>query len=440
VTPKEIAKQSEKLADYLQKRLADRAPMTVIKAPPGAGKTYLLVQTILHGLSKKMRLAVAAQTNSQADEVCDRIHSLSPKAPLFRFVSGSYSGNWQRPYRVTSSEADLPDGPCIVVGTSAKWGAINPPRPFHTLFVEEAWQLKMADFLPLCQVADCFILIGDPGQIPPVVTVDAARWATSLVPPHFATPDVLLERQLVEAESSMKTMPATRRLPHDTAELVQEFYDFNFASHAQPGERELLFKKSLPGALKGLSDVLSAGSVVGATIATDKHGPPLEADRKLAATASQIVDAVLQAKTNVRIGDKVEQLLPTDIGVAATHRAMVQELSLALPSSLRDQVMVDTPERWQGLERKFMIVVHPLSNVAKPSEFDLETGRLCVMTSRHKAGLVVLSRDHVDSTLEAYDPPANQPLGRPDHSGRGHFANQSFLNRLIRNHRWQKVG
>src|SRR5207249_8262289 len=67
-----------------------------------------------------------------------------------------------------------------------------------------------------------------------------------------------------------------------------------------------------------------------------------------------------------------------------------------------DLVRVDTPERWQGLECKVMVVVHPLSGVLRPSAFDLETGRLCVMASRHRAGMVVLSRDHLENTLKGY--------------------------------------
>lgn len=45
-----------------------------------------------------------------------------------------------------------------------------------------------------------------------------------------------------------------------------------------------------------------------------------------------------------------------------------------------------------------MIAVHPLSGVLRPSAFDLETGRLCVMASRHLAGMVVLGRDHLGLT------------------------------------------
>ena len=54
------------------------------------------------------------------------------------------------------------------------------------------------------------------------------------------------------------------------------------------------------------------------------------------------------------------------------------------------------------------------------SSFDLETGRLCVMASRHQSGLVILSRDHVPETLESHIPRAERAIGRPDVTGQGH--------------------
>ena len=77
-----------------------------------------------------------------------------------------------------------------------------------------------------------------------------------------------------------------------------------------------------------------------------------------------------------------------------------------------------------------MIVVHPLSGVVVPSAFDLETGRLCVMISRHRSALIVVSRDHIQETLETHIPTAEQPVGRPDVTGRGHQANLAFWERI----------
>jgi len=121
---------------------------------------------------------------------------------------------------------------------------------------------------------------------------------------------------------------------------------------------------------------------------------------------------------------------PEDIGLSATHRVMNSALMMALPASLGGKVRVDTPERWQGLERDVMIAVHPLSSVTRPSAFDLETGRLCVMMSRHRGGLILVARDHVGETLETLIPKADQPLGRPDVTGRGLAAHRKIWERL----------
>jgi hypothetical protein len=118
-----------------------------------------------------------------------------------------------------------------------------------------------------------------------------------------------------------------------------------------------------------------------------------------------------------------------DVGITSSHRVMNSALSAAL-GPWANQIRVDTPERWQGLERPVMIAIHPLSGVSDPSAFDLETGRLCVMASRHQVGFIMLTRDHVGETLRNYVPAANQAPGRPDIVGRGHDAHLRFWTQL----------
>jgi hypothetical protein len=166
----------------------------------------------------------------------------------------------------------------------------------------------------------------------------------------------------------------------------------------------------------------------------------MHSDAQLAKQASALVQLLLNRHARVRKDGKTHILRPEDIGICSTHRVMNSELDLSLPRSLRTKVVVDTPERWQGLERPLMIFVHPLSGMVKPSSFDLETGRLCVMASRHTAGAVILTRDHVTETLEGYIPSATQALGRPDVSGRGLFDNLSFWSRLRESGRVLKTG
>ena len=57
-------------------------------------------------------------------------------------------------------------------------------------------------------------------------------------------------------------------------------------------------------------------------------------------------------------------------------------------------------------------------------------GRPCVMISRYRSGLLVVSRDQIRTTLENHIPVANQPVGRPDVPGRGHRAQLQSWGRI----------
>jgi hypothetical protein len=48
------------------------------------------------------------------------------------------------------------------------------------------------NFMLCGQIAERFVLIGDPGQIPPVVALDVSRRETSPRAPHVAAPKIVL--------------------------------------------------------------------------------------------------------------------------------------------------------------------------------------------------------------------------------------------------------
>lgn len=280
------------------------------------------------------------------------------------------------------------------------------------------------------QVSERFILIGDPGQIPPVVPIDASRWETAPLPPHLAAPALLCELHKGNGLEGL-SLPSTRRLPPDTVGLVRPFYDFSFDAVAQPGERQFFATGTGSTLADAAVDRLASGSAVGLTLPTPASGPPLEVDEQIADAAVAVVKRMLDRQVEVLLDGVRCPLGPQDIGLCATHHAMNAQLDLRLPKRLRGLTLVDTPERWQGLERKVFVVVHPLSGVTRPSDFDLETGRLCVMASRHQVGLVIVGRDHILDTLEEHLPSASQALGRPDGTGRGHKQNLGFWTALL---------
>jgi hypothetical protein len=432
-----IQKASDDVTRRLREHVRRRGPLCVVKAPPGSGKTYTLLEAVAIAYGLGERVAVATQTNAQADDACRRLlsdHRAVKEVVRFGASGSSAPEDLDGKVRWVTETKSLPAGRSVVVATTAKWSLVNLPDPFDILFVDEAWQMAWCDFMLLKKAAPRFVLIGDPGQIPPVVTIPVERWETSPRAPHRPAPELILADPGIKALSL--DLPCCRRLPADSVDLVRPFYDFEFRAWARPGER---FVRATTRVKKSdidrVIDRLGESSAAVATLPTRPGGPPLEYDREVADLAAKIVGRLLQRGALVadRDGGKAAELKPCDIGISATHRVMNSALHLSLPSKCRDMktgIRVDTPERWQGLERKVMVVVHPLSGVVRPSAFDLETGRLCVMASRHRAGMIVVSRDHVPQTLQWYFPAAEQAVGRPDVTGRGHWQNLRFWETL----------
>lgn len=397
-----------------------------MKAPPGSGKTFTLIDVLSALVRDGLRIAVAAQTNSQADDICVRWAKDHPDVPVTRFSSRgrAASSGFPASVRWISSTTELPQGPGITVATTAKWSLTDVGEPYDLFAVDEAWQMSWADLMQCALISGRFLMIGDPGQIPPVVTIDVRRWETSPRAPHEAAPEVVMSDPTLDEVRFVRSLPVCRRLPYESVDFVKPFYDFDFRAYASPGSR--FVSGSLPVSWR---DSLEAGRPLVVTLPTPDHGPPSEVDEELAATAASIVDRLLGGSTRIHIDGSRAPLRPRDIGITSSHRVMNAALAAAIGSWSSD-VRVDTPERWQGLERPVMIAVHPLSGVIDPSAFDLETGRLCVMASRHQSGLILIARDHVGETLRNYVPSAAQGPGRPDRVGRGHDAHVRFWSRL----------
>jgi hypothetical protein len=429
-----LAAQQETELELIEFVRGEGTKLAVVKAPPGSGKTSVLVNLAAECFKMKMRVAIGAQTNSQADDICRRL-SQDRKIRPYRFASADYDKNLVADFAeiVTGADSIPMQEPVIVVGTIAKWGFATIDDPFDFLVIDEAWQMAWADFMGCNDVAASFIMIGDPGQIPPVVTIDTSRWETSPRAPHRPVPDLILEEP--PRRVLIRELRGSRRLPPDSVNVVRGFYDFDFDAWASPGDRALFCEKGSSSSLDRTIDLLRDGSIVALTLPTPDHGPPLELDEELGKTAVQIAKRLLGRSPSFAVKDDKRvrghpPLTPDDIGLCATHRVMNTFIHLQLDEDLQSRIRVDTPERWQGLERPVMIVVHPLSGVVTPSSFDLETGRLCVMASRHRIGVIVVGRDHVGQTLVDYIPSAAQPIGRPDIVGRGHDRHLRFWSQL----------
>ncbi|WP_408058120.1 hypothetical protein [Verrucosispora sioxanthis] len=93
-------------------------------------------------------------------------------------------------------------------------------------------------------------------------------------------------------------------------------------------------------------------------------------------------------------------------------------------------ITVDTANRLQGREYDVTIVLHPLSGRRDATAFHLESGRLCVLTSRHRHACLVVARAGIGDLLDAHPsteaPQLDVPVRFPD----GWEANQAILAHL----------
>ncbi len=435
MTNVEIDKEYSDLREALIKELNGSCKLAVVQAPPGSGKTYMLLAVVSELVRKGKRVSLAAQTRRQADDIAHRWARDYGQLPAVRLgSSGSQApNNFPDTVPWITELAELPHGPGLYISTTAKWTWVRNLEPFDVLAIDEAWQMAWGDLMQCAKLSKKFFMIGDPGQIPPVVSVDVRRWATAPRPPHKPAPEVVLDDPELRATAFIGSLPACRRLPNESVKYVKPFYNFDFSAYAEPNERLLKVSNDEPDQrLVGIINMLNSGQPVLVTLPTPEEGLPPEVDIELTLRVEQFVRTLLMGRSQMVVapGDKPRAVTVKDIGICATHRAMNGELRKALGADF-SEVSIDTPERWQGLERPIMIVVHPLSNVTDPSDFDLETGRLCVMASRHQVGLIVITRDHVGASLEEFIPQASQAPGQPDVVGRGHFAHARFWTDLV---------
>lgn len=380
-------------------------PVVIVKSPPGAGKTFLVECAAAVGVdAPAMRIAIVTPGVSQLYDVAERL--LEYRLPRLELAHAKHR---VLPSRLVGRIADssgwapgLNIGPGIVVTNVhllASYLSVLGPGSFDLMIVDEAYQLSSSDFLPVSHLATRVLMVGDPGQLDPVTSVDTANLEVGEHKIHWSAPAYVLDRF---PNTPVYGLPVTRRLLPDAARLIQSsFYpDLPFTSVVNPAERKLHF--SMPGVVRGIDDALdgiaSGESLVAVTIPGNSP-PHEEADLELARTMAQLANRLL-VRQGEWMGERV--LTQADIGCIDPHVISGGAISYALRQLGHNLIRVDTVEKWQGLQMPISIVRHPLSSPAKPTGFDLQAGRWCVALSRHQIGSIIVARASVTDVIRDY--------------------------------------
>jgi hypothetical protein len=380
------------------------AAMTVVDSPPGAGKTWLVERMLaLASTSAHRRVLCVTNTNPQARDVVRRVKQF--QLPTLRhLVSSSEFDNADPAYREKDPRL-LPMGPGVVVSTLKK--ALHSldrlgPTAFDLVVIDEAYQASGADALAAFALSQRFALVGDPGQLDPVVTTDTAWFEASEHRVHRPAPKYLLDRGAASTADIIR-LPATRRLVQDTVDFVQpSFYPtLPFASLAAGAERTLNATIDAVGNdyVDAAIAVIEAGCSIVQIVLPPAPPRFADFDAEVPAVIARIVRRLQDRGVAFHDGTLVAD---KDIICIDPHVASGEATRQALRGAGHSGVHVDTPERYQGLQSPIVIAKHPLTDMVGGASFGFDPGRWCVSLSRHTHACIVVARADIGDKLDGY--------------------------------------
>lgn len=394
---------------------AGRNEAVVAVAPAGAGKSHFVAVTAGLLCRRGLRVAVAAPTNMQAQNLLDNVTELNPAMPV-AFVHAA--GKELPPALAARPGVTQPDaataqasGHPLVVATVDKLADAHLRSDlggFDVLLLDEAYQLDAGRYYTAAHVGASHLLVGDSGQLDPFSTFrDAEQWRGGNEDPLQTAVGVLLRNH---PETPVHRMPITRRLDPRAVPMARQFYPgHQFEAAVLAGVRELGLERAGSGRrrLAPVDRCIDEVSTNGWAHLVLPGAAVLSADLTTAELIRDVILRLFNRKAKARCENRLTavDLRQTDVAVGVSHNDQKDLVRTLLDSAGLSGVVVDTANRLQGLTYEFVVAWHPLAGAEDVDGFHLDPGRLCVLLTRHRQGCVVVGRE-TDRTLLDGIPPA----------------------------------
>jgi hypothetical protein len=404
----------------------------VVDSPPGAGKSSLVVRAAADLAAAGEPVMVVAQTNGQVDDLVDRLAVAAPGLPVGRLSAQDYLPVPRVTRHATVSIAQKADdlaGCPVIAGTAAKWATLSAGT-WPWAVIDEAYQMRSDTLLRIAGRFERALFVGDPGQLDPFSTVAIDRWLGLTWDPMQSAVAALLRNN---PDVPVRRLPVSWRLPATAVPVVAEaFYPFTgFRAGSAPGQRRLEFATRGLGAGPADEPIETAAASGWAFYELPaRHTVRTDAEAVLACAA--LAERILQ-RGAVSYSERAPagQLVTADrIAIGTAHRDQAQAIRSRLGPLSAAGVTVDTANRLQGREFDMTIVLHPLSGRVDATEFHLEAGRLCVLTSRHRHACIVVARAGIPQLLDAHPSSEAVHLNVPAKFPDGWEANHAMLAHL----------
>jgi predicted RecB family nuclease len=341
-----------------------------IQGPPGTGKTFTAARAIVALLKSGKRVGVASNSHSAINNLLKEVE-VCAAGDNFRFVGvkkgsadNAESAFTGKNITTILKSEDVAAAHRLVGGTVFHFSREDQRGTFDYLFVDEAGQVALGNFVAMGPSAANIVLIGDQMQLAqPVQGVHPGETGHSCL-------EYLLQDRATVPEDRGILLNVTRRLhPKLCAFISEAIYDGRLTAHPSTEARHLMLRADAPAALKqaGLSFV-----------AVD-HGGCAQSSRPEAEAIRDLI-AALCAQKVIRNGRETSLNLD-DILVVAPYNLQVNLLRQTLPGGVK----IGTVDKFQGQEAPVVIVSMTTSRGAdapRGTEFLFNPNRLNVAISR----------------------------------------------------------
>lgn len=341
--------------------------ITVVDSPPGSGKTTL-VADIVHTLARHspLSIVVATPTKRGMFDLAERLVAAfgdDDEAPQVVFSHKHIAppkGTVKWPGKANH----------VIIRTVASCRT-SPPN-VDLLVFDEAYQTTYSDASRAASRAEQVLMVGDPGQIGPVNRVPTAFWENHVVSPAHRAPEAFSTLP----EAKVIHLSSTYRLGAQTVELIAPLYGFEFDSKRPDRHVETPDGQELPEI-----ESFNVGEQPSRTSMSMLKSVARHAVNMIGHTAVEYLD-----------GERTETTIEAaDIAIVCPHNDQVTILgalinkytSAAHLNADSARIHVGTADTSQGGQWKAVIALDPMIANQSPAGYQLVTGRLCVMLSRH---------------------------------------------------------
>ena len=384
----------------------------LLQGPPGTGKTSAMLKNMVDYLYNETDqiIVLLAFTNRATDEICQKVKLVCGddfvRLGNVKEDTTFYENSLKASKSLDELKAKIHNSRVFVSTVSSFYSNLRildrddgngGKLTFDTLIVDEASQLLEPHLCGILPKFKRFILIGDEKQLPAVVTQPSKLCqAKSPLLHEIGIEDLsqsVFERLVENAEKrNWNTCVAMLSTQYRTHQDIAEFISTEFYKTLKAGSKRQYEKMNYynPNSEDELERFLCQRRVLFIPTKT-------ETGTKFHSEEADKVVELLRSIHRIFGEDFDEET----VGVITPYRAQIAQIYQRLDENLRQKITVDTVERYQGSERKIIILSMATNHAAQMRFLEsLNTKqtvdkKLNVALSRAKEQLILLGNPEV---------------------------------------------